>query len=618
MLRPVILCLLLVAVSSETWKVEFNNNAGSCPAHKNVDQSCKAIVVGAGPGGVYSAWRLQTSGKYGRGEVCIFERNNRVGGRVNSVRGFFPEHPKWTFDVGAYRFHTVFHPMVTALHEHFQVPIRCYKNPIGLNPECSSVLRGAYLRGQWHNADELKTSDGLGYNIDADERWGPENSGAPRTGHPRTYDYLFGNPGLPELASRLASGAFDTPATAWQAVDDISREVQTATFQGIPYSQLSLAEYASLNGVSDEALHFFFDADWETGETALSRQSLEYLAIEYARYFALLSEKSGDMHIAVTEDDLPAGYDTYLMKMLDAFTTAGGRVYFNNQLTDIEIEGNCPILEIGGHYYKPESAVLNMPSWDLMQLGRWSSFWQRSSPEFLASLGSLENYPLFKVYLAYNDAWWYTKLNWDNGRVKTSKWTTQMRFHDGVTECDNVAQKINCRGALLATYMTDDGWWNNMRWADSNTKEADPWSTQVIKFRRGQSSAQTEYFIDQIHQRVFETLHDAFLEAGLTEAEINTLQAQKPYAAIGGDWANQYASAVHIRQPSNNEVNWFSQQKPIQGVNLFLANEGFGMPTAWSEGSLVAAERVMAQHFGLPMPAINIPRQYWETFQKWD
>lgn len=58
---------------------------------------CRVAVVGAGAGGAYTAFRLDSS------DVCVFEREQRVGGRALSLRQLGP-HRDLTVDLGAYRF----------------------------------------------------------------------------------------------------------------------------------------------------------------------------------------------------------------------------------------------------------------------------------------------------------------------------------------------------------------------------------------------------------------------------------------------------------------------------------------------------------------------------------
>ena len=80
---------------------------------------CEISIVGAGPGGVYTAWRLAKDGVATTGvpaeRVCIFERTERLGGRIFSVRGLGP-YGDLVVESGAYRFSSDgATPLLTAL-----------------------------------------------------------------------------------------------------------------------------------------------------------------------------------------------------------------------------------------------------------------------------------------------------------------------------------------------------------------------------------------------------------------------------------------------------------------------------------------------------------------------
>ena len=62
-------------------------------------EECELSVVGAGVGGAYAAWRAASEGM----EVCVFEMNDRLGGRIHSLRNQGPKKDL-VVEAGAYRF----------------------------------------------------------------------------------------------------------------------------------------------------------------------------------------------------------------------------------------------------------------------------------------------------------------------------------------------------------------------------------------------------------------------------------------------------------------------------------------------------------------------------------
>lgn len=72
--------------------------------HKSLPSSCELSVVGAGWGGVYFAWRLGIELlAIDPANICVFEANGRLGGRIYSVYGL-PDMGDLVIDVGGYRF----------------------------------------------------------------------------------------------------------------------------------------------------------------------------------------------------------------------------------------------------------------------------------------------------------------------------------------------------------------------------------------------------------------------------------------------------------------------------------------------------------------------------------
>ena len=91
----------------------------SPPAARDLS-NCRVSIAGAGPGGVYTAWRLAKDGVAARpsilpDQICVFERTERLGGRIFSVRNLGP-YGDLVVESGAYRFSSYgATPLLTAL-----------------------------------------------------------------------------------------------------------------------------------------------------------------------------------------------------------------------------------------------------------------------------------------------------------------------------------------------------------------------------------------------------------------------------------------------------------------------------------------------------------------------
>eukprot|EP00168_Porphyra_purpurea_P016418 TRINITY_DN5302_c0_g2_i1.p1 TRINITY_DN5302_c0_g2~~TRINITY_DN5302_c0_g2_i1.p1 ORF type:complete len:165 (-),score=44.50 TRINITY_DN5302_c0_g2_i1:320-814(-) len=96
---------------------------------------CPITIVGGGIGGAYTAWRLAVDAKVVRpADVCLFEANARLGGRIFSV-GNVPGYEGFVTDVGAYRFHRANHPLIRSLVEdRLQMETGCYTDATAVVP----------------------------------------------------------------------------------------------------------------------------------------------------------------------------------------------------------------------------------------------------------------------------------------------------------------------------------------------------------------------------------------------------------------------------------------------------------------------------------------------------
>lgn len=97
---------------------------------------CKLAVVGAGWGGAYLAWRLAVDTQtVNASDVCIFEANGRVGGRIYSIHGL-PSFADVAVDAGGYRFQETQRLPADLVWSALKMPTTCY------NWDCSQSCEG--------------------------------------------------------------------------------------------------------------------------------------------------------------------------------------------------------------------------------------------------------------------------------------------------------------------------------------------------------------------------------------------------------------------------------------------------------------------------------------------
>ena len=110
------------------------------PAH------CRLAVVGAGWGGAYFAWRMAVDTKtVDAKDVCVFEANGRVGGRIYSIHGL-PNFADLAVDVGGYRFQQTQKLPADLVWKALKLPTQCYDWQCAANCEGTTcyVIKDAY------------------------------------------------------------------------------------------------------------------------------------------------------------------------------------------------------------------------------------------------------------------------------------------------------------------------------------------------------------------------------------------------------------------------------------------------------------------------------------------
>jgi len=96
---------------------------------------CSTVIVGAGIGGAYTAWRLAVDDggrKAGGRSICVFEAAARPGGRILTFRDAPSPFDGSAVDLGAYRFHRGENVLVRSVAEgRLGLVTHCYSDPLG-------------------------------------------------------------------------------------------------------------------------------------------------------------------------------------------------------------------------------------------------------------------------------------------------------------------------------------------------------------------------------------------------------------------------------------------------------------------------------------------------------
>jgi len=312
-------------------------------------------VIGGGVAGTYVAQRLQAARP--DWSIVLFERSDRVGGRLRSIQIDGLEHP---LELGGMRFLTS-HRLVQDVVTTFGIETHPFDTTGGTE---RSFLRGRFGKGA---ADP---NAGAGYELPKSE--------------------------LGRSALELGLAAFEQIAPGSASLDDAdwSRLRATHAYLGRPLTDWSIGE-ALASVLSPEGHRFVTDAfGYDSGLRAFNAAD----AIQY-----LLG--GGDPSAEARTPN--AGMDLIPRTLAARFEADGGSVRLGHELRTHEVHGGVHRLRFGnGAEVVARRLVLAVAAPALVQLEDASPVLGTTGVRRL--LDSVEAFPAAKLYLWYDRPWWGT------------------------------------------------------------------------------------------------------------------------------------------------------------------------------------------------------------------
>lgn len=322
-------------------------------------QTLDLAVVGAGVAGAYVAYSL--SRMRPEWSIALFERSDRIGGRLRSIRpDGFTGHP---IELGGMSYHTG-QPIVTGIVESLglatrPLPLVHDENRYHLRNRVATVADGGRV--------------GAGYDLAADERG--------------------------RSPSQLISLAFEriVPGFAGLDMDEWSVTSIHQRHLGRPLHEWSIGE-ALASVLSHEAHRFVTDA---VGYDSPIRACNAVDAIPY-----LL----GGRHPNAERRTLVDGMERLPRELAARFQAAGGSVRMEHDLGGLTVEpegGGAVAFHLrfaGGENIHARRVVLAMPSPALRALAEGAPVLGR--PDVGRLIASVEPIPASKLYLWYDRPWW--------------------------------------------------------------------------------------------------------------------------------------------------------------------------------------------------------------------
>lgn len=310
-------------------------------------------VVGAGAAGTWLAHATQEARP--AWSITLFERSDRIGGRLRSVTVPRLAHP---IELGGMRYVTS-HRLVQSVVDEFRIPTRPF--------DAYGVPERTFLRGVFGDGPSDPTA-GAGYDLEPHERG-------------RSADDLAS-----DAFRRAVPGVDDLDAAGWRAVRASHR------YGDRPITDWSVGEVLAAS-LSPDAHRFVVDA---FGYDSGMRVQNVGVAIEY---FGGGGHPNAEARVPLD------GMDTIPRGLAARFRERGGAIDLGHDLTSIETyDGGVRLRFARGEVVESRRLALAMPVTALMDLAERSP--ALASPEHRRLYHTVEIVPATKLYLWWDRPWW--------------------------------------------------------------------------------------------------------------------------------------------------------------------------------------------------------------------
>lgn len=333
-------------------------------------------IVGAGVAGTYLADRL--AGARPDWSIAMFERSNRIGGRLRSVEVDGLAHP---IELGGMRYLTS-HRRVQSVVTELDLPTRPFDQHGG--PE-RSFFRGRFGGGP---GDPMA---GAGYDLPPEER---------------------------------GRSAIDLTVEAFERIVPGARDVETADWPGtrasVQYLDRSITEWSLEEALatirSPEGHRFIRDAfGYDSGFNP-------HNAGDAVQYLLDGNDPSTEARVPIE------GMDVIPRALAGRFEERGGTIELGVDVRRVAMDDDAVRLELGdGGSIRARRLVLAIPIPALVALAESSPV--LAGPAWRHVLGSVEGFPATKLYCWYDRPWWRDGPDGLTGIRATTDLSNRMVFY---------------------------------------------------------------------------------------------------------------------------------------------------------------------------------------------
>jgi len=496
-------------------------------------------VIGGGVAGTYCAWRLKK--EYPEKEVVLYERSNRIGGRLLSIK--MPKSQQIS-ELGGMRYRPEHHKLFSHLVSIFNLKTKSF--PMGPKNDPDGDNNICYFRGKQIKVKELKDPQKSPFHLSSEHGISPDDL-------QRQIVSMF----VPEWKSLTYEQWFD--------VEILGKKLWQWGFWNLLFRILSSEEYSFLkygsgydtnvsNGNSVVLLPT--GQDYSPGQNNPYRTLVEGMDSLPKRLAEEFKKIKGKLETNLRLQSINKENKTYDLKFVTTKTLE------NERSVDLETSTNV----------KSHHVILAMPRASLESI-EWEYFQQNE--ELKKNLNSVLQQGSVKILLEYPHAWWKS-LGLLYGRSLTDLPIRQTMYFtsDDESATDGISKKP---GVLMASYNDIETvpFWKGFKY-DEHLLDG----PELYKAPKS--------MVDEAHRQVTEIHGQRELPVPISAAYYDW--TQEPYGAGWHCWKAGYCYKDILDKVRH----------PIKNENVYICGEAYSNDQGWAEGALETAELVLTDNLGMP------------------
>jgi hypothetical protein len=571
------------------------------------DLKIEVAVIGAGTSGLYTAYRLVTDKKYTAGEVQIFDMNNKLGGRLESV--VMPGMNFWG-ELGGMRYLTS-QEIVTTLIEGYPLT---EKDPAKRTPVLKDIMTPVpfpmgdpakllmYLRKERFKQDAWTVAQGENEKLPTRYYLNDDDDGfsSDQLFNKIIYDVLMADPWVAKTykdkiikGSTIYDYSFELNSRDW---DDIKPKL-VYNFPNSPYDQRKVNDLGFWNLIKDQ----------------ISQEGYEFLANAGGYYSNTINWNSaeafpymvGDFSAGTIYKTIEEGYDSIAYAVANSYMeNEGACIWSENKL--LTFTKKHPLNNT--HKYQltflnlktntewkvyANKLVLAMPRKSLELLDQNNFFFNINENSVLNNnIRSVIMEPAFKILMGFQYPWW-KELGIDSGHSITDLPMRQCYYFGTDPETNN--------SMLLGSYgdMDTQTFWKALT-DDKLLFEVKAAKSASLKELHQLDDVQaTQLMVDELMNQ-------------LRELHGQELTIPDPYVTYFKDWTDEpFGAGYHAWKAGFSVENVMPyMRKPVADEQIHIIGEAYSDQQGWVEGAFCEAEKMLQEHFEMNRPIWLSPDYY--------